>query len=413
MACVPVKVIILNNTKEEKENMKKMRWFLITAALCLCSAFMADQSVVRAAASPISICSDEEWEVLRLVNEERMERGLQPLSVYSKLQSVGDIRAKETAELFSHSRPDGSSCFSALKEKDISYNCAGENIAAGYVDSASVVEGWMNSPGHRANILTESYNHIGIGYYYSADSYYGRYWTQMFIGSCTPTSIVVKGAGTVSTYERGTTIKKMDRILMVKCEHGTSYMPLTSEMCSGYRKNNAGTQTVKVKYGGKTTTFKVKIKGISIAKATVTGIRNKTYTGKNLTQTVKVVLDGKTLVKNKDYTISYTNNKNAGTATVIIKGKGLYSGSIRKTFQIQRRSLTGYSISKIKDQVYTGRAVTPKVTVTYKGKVISTKNYKLTYRNNVKAGTATVIVKGTGNFKGTLTRTFKIVKKTT
>lgn len=384
---------------------------MIAVVLCLCGALMGTPSVAHAASRPVNICSEEEWETLKLVNEERMERGLQPLSMYDTLQQVGDVRAKEIEQLFSHSRPDGSSCFSVLTEKGVSYSCAGENIAAGYHSSASVMTGWMNSPGHKANILNSKYSHIGIGYYHNVNSYYGSYWIQMFIGSCTPTSIAVKGAGTTSAHERGTTITEMNRILIVKCKHGTSYMPLVSEMCSGYKRNNAGVQTIKVKYAGKTTSFKVKIKGIDIGKAKVTGIKEKTYTGKNLTQKPKVALDGKILERNKDYTITYSNNKNAGTATVIIEGKGIYSGSIKKTFRIRKQSLQGYSISKIKTQPYTGRAVTPKVTVSYKGKVLNAKNYTLTYKNNKKVGTATVIVKGKGNFNGILTRTFKIVKK--
>ncbi|MPN28838.1 hypothetical protein SDC9_176283 [bioreactor metagenome] len=78
---------------------------------------------------------------------------------------------------FAHQSPTYGSPFDMMKQFGISYRAAGENIAMGYSSAAAVVEGWMNSPGHRANILNASFTHIGVGYYAE-----GHYWTQMFIG---------------------------------------------------------------------------------------------------------------------------------------------------------------------------------------------------------------------------------------
>ncbi len=121
-------------------------------------------------------------EVVRLVNLRREENGLAPLEMTDGLMQTAKLRADELTEYYSHSRPDGSDCFTALKNAGISYRGAGENIAAGYDTPESVVEGWMNSPGHRANILKEKFTQIGVGYAYDEDTAYGSYWTQIFIG---------------------------------------------------------------------------------------------------------------------------------------------------------------------------------------------------------------------------------------
>lgn len=118
-----------------------------------------------------------ETEVLRLVNIERGKYGLSPLAMDNKLTEVAHLRAKEIVISFSHTRPNGSTCFTAAKEMGVSYRSAGENIAYGYPSPESVVNGWMNSEGHRKNILSQSFGKIGIGCYESSGT---LYWTQFF-----------------------------------------------------------------------------------------------------------------------------------------------------------------------------------------------------------------------------------------
>ena len=119
-------------------------------------------------------------EVLQLVNEERAKAGLTPLKENKSLAAVAMIRAEELESSFSHTRPDGRDCFTALTDADIVYSSVGENIASGQATSKEVVEDWMSSDGHRANILSEDYTELGVGYYYSAKgSKY--YWVQLFI----------------------------------------------------------------------------------------------------------------------------------------------------------------------------------------------------------------------------------------
>ena len=113
--------------------------------------------------------------VLELVNKARAAQGVDALTLDPDLCKAAAIRAEELGTYFSHDRPDGTSCFTVFEEVGIkSYHAAGENIAMGYTDAVMVMEGWMNSPGHRANILSEDYSRIGIARSGSA-------WVQLFL----------------------------------------------------------------------------------------------------------------------------------------------------------------------------------------------------------------------------------------
>ena len=124
-----------------------------------------------------SVLSYEE-EVVRLVNVERSKNGLSPLKQDWQLSRVARYKSEDMRDrgYFSHTSPTYGSPFQMMKSFGISYKSAGENIARGYKTPSAVVSGWMNSSGHRANILNPSFTHIGVGFV--AD---GHYWTQMFI----------------------------------------------------------------------------------------------------------------------------------------------------------------------------------------------------------------------------------------
>lgn len=119
-----------------------------------------------------------EQEVIRLVNEIRAENGLKALTYDWELSRVARIKSQDMKDnnYFSHTSPVYGSPFQMIQDFGISYRSAGENIARGYATPQAVVNGWMNSSGHRANILGASYTRIGVGYVSS-----GNYWTQMFI----------------------------------------------------------------------------------------------------------------------------------------------------------------------------------------------------------------------------------------
>lgn len=118
--------------------------------------------------------SDSITEVMRLVNQERAKEELSALQTNDAITQAAQVRASELATLFDHTRPDGSICFTALDEAGVRYWTAGENIAAGYSTPEQVMNGWMNSPGHRANILSSEFTTIGV-----ARS--GNYWVQLFV----------------------------------------------------------------------------------------------------------------------------------------------------------------------------------------------------------------------------------------
>ncbi len=119
-----------------------------------------------------------ESEVVRLVNVERQKNGLKPLTADWQLSRVARYKSQDMCDLkyFSHTSPTYGSPFDMMRNFGISYRSAGENIAKGYATPEAVVKAWMNSPGHRANILNSSFTHIGVGYVKN-----GNYCTQMFI----------------------------------------------------------------------------------------------------------------------------------------------------------------------------------------------------------------------------------------
>ncbi len=117
-------------------------------------------------------------QVVNLVNIERQKEGLSPLTIDEKLSAAADIRAKEIQTSFSHTRPNGSSFSTALKEAGAVYRRSGENIAWGQKSPEEVVKAWMNSAGHRANIMNKNYSRIGVSHVKNAAG--TSYWAQLF-----------------------------------------------------------------------------------------------------------------------------------------------------------------------------------------------------------------------------------------
>ena len=117
-------------------------------------------------------------QVVNLVNAERAKEGLAPLTIDTKVQAAAMVRAKECEVSFSHTRPDGSNFATALKEQNVSYRSSGENIAYGQQTPEAVMRAWMNSSGHRANIMNPNFTTIGVGYYENANG--TDYWCQLF-----------------------------------------------------------------------------------------------------------------------------------------------------------------------------------------------------------------------------------------
>ena len=124
---------------------------------------------------PITV-TNEGSQVFQLVNQRRKENGLAELTYRNDIQDAANIRANEIISTFSHTRPDGSSCFTAVT---VNYYAIGENIASGQKNAEEVMNAWMNSPGHRANILSAQFTGMAVGIV----QYQGvSYWVEIFIG---------------------------------------------------------------------------------------------------------------------------------------------------------------------------------------------------------------------------------------
>lgn len=117
-------------------------------------------------------------QVVALVNAERAKEGLPALKMAEDVSRAALVRAKETEISFSHTRPDGRGFNTVLTEQGVKFRGAGENIAWGQKSPQEVMKGWMNSPGHRANIMNSKYTTIGVGHYQNQKG--TNYWTQLF-----------------------------------------------------------------------------------------------------------------------------------------------------------------------------------------------------------------------------------------
>lgn len=190
-------------------------------------------------------------------------------------------------------------------------------------------------------------------------------------------------------------------------EIGTATMILTAVPGSGY-------------VGEKMVTFKVSGKAISAATVSIKDAKKQVYTGKRVTPDVTVTYKKEALEEGTDYTIEYQKNVNTGKAVVIITGKGIYYGTVKKTFSIAAAKITSNSmvVSEIPDQEYTGSKITPQIKVTYAGKLLSQGiDYTVSYKNNVNIATAQakkapqLTIKMKGNYSGTKTVKFNIVHR--
>lgn len=179
-------------------------------------------------------------------------------------------------------------------------------------------------------------------------------------------------------------------------------------------KNNTkiGTATVTVKGKGKLTgtrsvTFKINAKPIK--NAVISYNNSLTYNGSALSPAVTVKYGSAKLKKNTDYTVTYSNNVNAGTGTITVTGKGTYGGSVKKTFTIKKLGISASAVSEVNAQTYTGNAIKPVPTVKVGGKTLKNgTDFTVSYKNNTELGTATLTVSGKGNYSGNVSKTFTI-----
>ena len=239
--------------------MKKLFSVFLSGALTLslCTGF------VRASSVPAPLkghCTQEEWEILKLTNKERLARGLSSYSTFAALQDAADVRDHELPALYSHTRPDGSTFYTVLEQNNLDFSSAGENIAAGQSTPKDVVDAWMNSTGHRANILDANFAHMGTGLIgkdftiSTADGshVYHNGWEELFLTHHGAVENITLSTTSASCL-KGTNIDDLNLYVQSECSYyGATYLPLLTEMCSGFDPYTTGRQTVTVTHGGKT-----------------------------------------------------------------------------------------------------------------------------------------------------------------
>lgn len=194
-----------------------------------------------------------------------------------------------------------------------------------------------------------------------------------------------------------------------KFKNGTDYT-------LSYKNNTKiGTATVTVKGKGKlsgtrSVTFKINAKPIK--NAVITYNNSLTYNGSTLSPAVTVKYGNATLKKNTDYTVAYSNNVNAGTGTITITGKGIYGGSVKKTFTIKKLGISATAVSGTGNKVYTGSVIKPVPAVKVGGRTLKNgTDFTVSYKNNTEPGTATLKVTGKGNYSGSVSKTFRITAR--
>jgi hypothetical protein len=279
----------------------------------------------RAVSRDTSYDSDE-WGVLALTNKERAANGVQPQTMIPAMQRAANTRAIEVSEYFSHTRPDGSDCFTVYGDVGLSYNSVAENIAAGQDSPADVVSSWIHSSGHHANMIDPDTVHTGVGFEPAGD--YGTSWVQIFLSDyCSISDIWVETPSGGITVPAGTSTDDMGAVLHATCTvHGDSYCPLISELCSGYDSSKVGTQTVSVSAYGKTAAFDVTVTPakVTLKSISVYSLPDKTaYSVGDTLNTAGLALkavmsDGSTKTVSDGFTCSPTALSTAGTQKITV-----------------------------------------------------------------------------------------------
>ena len=424
----------------------KKRIISAAAAIAMCFAMAAplsDRAVlvpdVTAEAVTYGSLTEAQYaqRVADLVNQQRAANGAGALILSDELCQAANFRAKELVQSFSHTRPNGTDPWTVLPNYGVSYTSVGENIAMGQRNADEVMNAWMNSDGHRKNILKTTYKYLGVGVYYSNGTYY---WVQFFAtgsgmtpadvnpksqsGSDTPTATAISGCDFyLNAIEFAYTGSAITPELYIY--DGDKRLVKDTDYTVSFANNiNPGQATATVTGTGSytgTVTFRFNItrstKDISECTVNLSGT-SFAYTGSAIKPGVTVKDGNKTLTANTDYTVSYSDNINAGTGRVTITGINDYTGSVQKTFTIAADTRTDISGCKMTIRSgsifnYTGSQVKPTVVVKDGNTTLANgTDYTVTYSNNVNEGMATLTVTGKGNYKGSLSRRFAIKRNT-
>lgn len=177
--CSPVSIM----KKQHPDHIRKIIALCTAIALPVLSVLSPVEKITGQPAVCVQTAqaksNNQTKQVVTIINKKRKANGAKAVKSDAKLQKAAQKRAKELVKKFDHTRPNGKNCFTVLKEYKISYGTCGENIAMGQPNAKRVMKDWMNSSGHRANILNKSFKRVGVGLYKKS----GRcYWVQIFAG---------------------------------------------------------------------------------------------------------------------------------------------------------------------------------------------------------------------------------------
>ena len=434
----------MNQTKEKKTR------YLLWPALLLLLLLLAPGNIVRVQAASDQTAVqlklsqgirryDYAYQVLDLVNQERAKKNRNPVTMDKNLLECAMTRAEELTVCASHTRPNGSICFSAFPY----FENPSENLAINQGTPEEVMESWIESSGHYTNIMNSKNVSAGIGCY----SQNGHlYWIQCFSShateACTqpanqtvsPVISVLPKLINIHFNEASPitfTEEQKTLAIYITC-NGFSYMSSSLDPAS-FTWSTGDPSIATVDQSG---VIRLKSRGTTTVSATLKSCPDKTlsadlnayydlensretslrytsswnYTGSPITFSPELKFHGRTLTEGKDYTISFSHNQNSGVGTFTITGLGLYSGTLTNNFGIWQINLSQAEIDFSQSSyLYTGTPLTPKPTVTWNG-ITLTENvdYTLSWHNNAQQGNAYVTVSGKGNFTGESNKYFYI-----
>ena len=434
----------MNQTKEKKTR------YLLWPALLLLLLLLAPGNIVRVQAASDQTAVqlklsqgirryDYAYQVLDLVNQERAKKNRNPVTMDKNLLECAMTRAEELTVYASHTRPNGSICFSAFPY----FEDPSENLAINQGTPEEVMESWIESSGHYTNIMNSKNVSAGIGCY----SQNGHlYWIQCFSSHATE-ACTQPANQTVSPV-----ISVLPKLINIHFNEA-SPITFTEEQktlaiyitCNGFSPMSSSLDPASFTWStgdpsiatvDQSGVIRLKSRGTTTVSATLKSCPDKTlsadlnayydlensretslrytsswnYTGSPITFSPELKFHGRTLTEGKDYTISFSHNQNSGVGTFTITGLGLYSGTLTNNFGIWQINLSQAEIDFSQSSyLYTGTPLTPKPTVTWNG-ITLTENvdYTLSWHNNAQQGNAYVTVSGKGNFTGENNKYFYI-----
>ena len=434
----------MNQTKEKKTR------YLLWPALLLLLLLLAPGNIVRVQAASDQTAVqlklsqgirryDYAYQVLDLVNQERAKKNRNPVTMDKNLLECAMTRAEELTVYASHTRPNGSICFSAFPY----FEDPSENLAINQGTPEEVMESWIESSGHYANIMNSKNVSAGIGCY----SQNGHlYWIQCFSSHAAETctqpanqnvspvlSVLPRLVNIHFNVSSPVKFTEEQKTLTIYATcNGFSYMSSSLDP-SSFTWSTGDPSVATVDQSG---VIRLKSKGNTTVTATLKSCPDKIltadlnacydledsketsltytgswkYTGKPITFSPVLKFHNRTLTEGKDYTLSFSNNQNSGVGTFTITGLGLYSGTLTNNFGIWQINLSQAEIAFSQSSyLYTGTPLTPKPTVTWNG-ITLTENvdYTFSWHNNAQQGNAYVTVSGKGNFTGERNKYFYI-----